>query len=207
MSHITAITEQKRRPNRRSVFIDSEFAFGCSVNVVARFRLRTGMPIDATLRRQIEEGQLRQEAMDDAMRLIARRMQSERELRTKLSRKDHGPVVVDAVLSELKRLGYVDDEQFARNRAAEQARVKKHGKQRALQELIRAGVGRPMAERAVAEVYRDVDPRSAAVDVAAKKATSLARLDPLVARRRLTGFLQRRGFDYFRSKRCDLSIG
>ena len=38
MPTITKIDEQKRRANRRSIYIDGEFAFGCNVNVVARFR-------------------------------------------------------------------------------------------------------------------------------------------------------------------------
>lgn len=196
MPTITRIEPQRRRPNRRSVYVDGRFAFGCNLNVVARFRLREGMDIDDALRQQIEAGEVRQEAFDHAVRLIGGRMQSERELRTKLGRREYGPAVVDAVVVDLKRLGYVNDEQFARNKASDQARAKRHGKQRAVRELMKSGVARPTAERAVAEAYADVDPRSAAAEVAAKKAASLTRLDPPAARRRLIGFLQRRGFDY-----------
>ena len=196
MPTITRIEPQKRRPNRRSVYVDGQFAFGCNVNVVARFRLREGMSLDDEQRRQIEAGEVRQEAFDHAMRLIGGRMQTERELRTKLGRRAHGPAVVDAVIADLKRLGYVDDARLAQTRAADQARVKRHGKQRAVQELVKSGVARPTAERAVAEAYQGVDPRAAAAEVAAKKAASLKRLDPLTAKRRLVGFLQRRGFDY-----------
>lgn len=196
MPTITRIEEQKRRKNRRSVYIDGEFAFGCNVNVVARFRLREGMSIDDALRRQIEEGEVQQEAFDHATRLLGMRMQSERELRTKLGRRDYGPAAVDAVIDNLKRLGYVNDEQFARGKAADQAKVKKVGRQRAIQELCRSGIDRSTAERAAAEAYADVDPRAAALEVARKRAASLARYDAVTARRRLVGFLQRRGFDY-----------
>ena len=196
MPTITRIEPQKRRPNRRSVYVDGQFAFGCNVNVVARFRLREGMSLDDEQRRQIEAGEVRQEAFDHAMRLIGGRMQTERELRTKLGRRAYGPAVVDAVIADLKRLGYVDDARLAQTRAADQARVKRHGKQRAVQELVKSGVARPTAERAVAEAYQGVDPGAAAAEVAAKKAASLKRLDPLTAKRRLVGFLQRRGFDY-----------
>jgi regulatory protein len=196
MPTITRIEPQKRRPNRRNVHIDGAFAFGCNVNVVARFRLREGMAIDEALRRQIEEGQVQQEAFDQAMRLISGRMQSERELRTKLRRREYGETVVEAVIANLRRQGYVDDERLALDRAAQQANVKKVGRQRAIQELCKAGVARPTAERAAARVYADLDPRAAAVEVATKRAASLRRYDELTARRRLIGFLQRRGFDY-----------
>lgn len=196
MPTITRIETQQRRPNRRSVFIDSEFAFGCNVNVVARFRLRQGMVIDASLRRRIEEGEVQQEAFDEALKLIRRRMHSERELRTKLGRKEYGRGVIDAAIANLKRLGYVDDERFAQDRAANQARVKKVGRQRAIQELRKVGVSASVAERATQEVYEAIDPRESALALAQKKAPSLSRLDALTAKRRMIGFLQRRGFDY-----------
>ena len=196
MPTITRIEEQKRRKNRRNVYIDNEFAFGCNVNVIARFRLREGMNIDADLRRQIEEGEVQQEAFDHATRLLGQRMQSERELRTKLGRKDYGPGVIDAVIENLKRLNYVDDAKFAESRAKDQATLKKHGRARAVQELMKAGIARELADKATAEAYGEVDPRESAVEVATKKAASLSRYDTDTARRRLIGFLQRRGFDY-----------
>ena len=196
MPKVTAINPQRRRPERRSVFIDGDFAFGCNVNVVARFRLREGMAIDADLRRQIEEGEVKQEAFDHALRLIGQRMQSERELRQKLGRREYGPGVIDAVVEDCKRLGYLDDAKFAAARAADAANLKKHGRQRAVQELLAKGVERGVAETAADAAYEDVDPIEAAVALAEKRRPSLARLDRPAAVRRLSGYLQRRGFDF-----------
>ena len=196
MPKVTAINPQRRRPERRSVFIDGDFAFGCNVNVVARFRLREGMAIDADLRQQIEAGEVKQEAFDHALRLIGQRMQSERELRTKLGRKEYGPGVIDAVVEDCKRLGYLDDAKFAAARAADAANLKKHGRQRAVQELLAKGVERGTAENAADEAYEDVDPVEAATALAEKRRPSLARLDRPAAVRRLSGYLQRRGFDF-----------
>lgn len=195
MAVITRISEQ-RRGNRRNVFIDGDFAFGCNVNVVARFRLREGMAIDDALRREIELGEVKQEAFDHALRLVGQRRQSERELRTKLSRKEYGPAVIDAVLEDLARLGYVDDDRYAEVRAGDSARIKKHGPQRARAELIAKGVRSDTAERAVTQAYEEVDQLAMATQLARKRAPSLARLEPEAARRRLVGFLQRRGFDF-----------
>jgi regulatory protein len=64
-------------------------------------------------------------------------------------------------------------------------------------ELIRAGVKKDVADAALDEVYDDKsDSLAAARLLAEKKAPSLKKLDPLTARRRLAGMLQRRGFDY-----------
>jgi regulatory protein len=45
-------------------------------------------------------------------------------------------------------------------------------------------------------VYETTDTMAVARELARKQAPRLKRLDPQVARRRLVGMLQRRGFDY-----------
>ena len=196
MPTITQISEQKRRKNRRNIYIDNAFAFGCNVNVVARFRLREGMEINDELRKQIELGEVKQEAFDAALRLVGQRRQSERELRQKLGRKEFGEAVVEAVLEDLKRLGYLDDAKYAEVRASDSVRIKKHGPGRAKSELMGKGIDASTAEKAVAEAYEEVDEVAMATELAMKKKPSLMRLEPDAAKRRLIGFLQRRGFDF-----------
>jgi regulatory protein len=193
---ITQINEQKRRPNRRSVYLDGAFAFGCNLNVIARFRLREGMQLTAEQVGAIQLGAVKQECFDDAMRSLERRLHSGAELRRKLLRKEYGETVVDAVLEDLVRLGYVNDEQFARTRALSAAQHKHHGRRRARVELMNAGVKGEVADRALADVYAEHDSTAVARNLAQKQASRLRKLDPMTARRRLVGMLQRRGFDY-----------
>lgn len=196
MPVVTKIVEQKRRPNRRNVYLDGAFAFGLSDNVVARFRLREGMTLSDEEVRQIADGEVRQECFDHAMRHLQSRLHSHAELRRKLVRREYGETVIDAVLADLARLGYLDDAQFAKTKALSLAEHKHHGRRRAYVELIRSGVEKDLADAALNDVYEQTDSLAAARMLAEKKAASLKRLDPLVARRRLAGMLQRRGFDY-----------
>lgn len=196
MPTITRIAEQRRRPNRRSVYLDGAFAFGCNLNVVARFRLREGLELTAEQVAEIQRGEVRQECLDDALASIGRRPHGRAELGKKLARKEYGDAVVAGVLDDLARLGYLDDEQFAKGRALSAARHKHHGKRRARQELTRAGVDAETADKVLADVYDAHDSLAVARDLARKQAPRLRKLDPQVARRRLVGMLQRRGFDY-----------
>lgn len=195
MAIVTKITQQKRSPNRRNIYLDGKFAFGCHVNVVAKFRLRPGMELDADQLRQIEQGELWQECFDAAIRLLGRRLHSRSELAGKLSRHWTGTLVAD-VLDELSRLGYVDDRRFAAAKAMACAQHKRHGRRRALMELLKAGVKPDLAKEAVREAYEQHDSTQTALELARKAAGRLRKLDPAVARRRLAGMLQRRGFDY-----------
>jgi regulatory protein len=196
MAVITDIKEQKRRPNRRNVFLDGSFAFGCNVNVVARFRLRRGMQLDERQLREIELGEVKQECFDAAMRLLSQRLHSRSELKRKLGRREWGDTVIEAVLDDLTRLAYVDDERFAKAKTLSAAQHKHHGRRRALMELIKAGVKPDVADRAVRGVFDGLDSTGMARELARKQSPRLKRLDPAVARRRLAGMLQRRGFDY-----------
>lgn len=196
MPSITQITEQKRRANRRNVYIDGAFAFGVNENVVARFRLRVGLQLTPDQVAEIAAGEVRQECFDQAMQYLQRRMHSRAELARKLAKREYGQAVVDSVLGQLERLGYVDDAKFAQGRARSAAEHKHHGRRRAMMELRKAGVKGDVADKVLADVYDSQDSVSVARELARKKAPGLKKLEPIVARRRLVGMLQRRGFDY-----------
>jgi regulatory protein len=197
MPIITQIIEQKRRANRRNVYLDGTFAFGCNLNVIAKFRLREGMQIDQPQLDAILRGEVKQGCFDAAMRFLQTRLHSTSEIRRKLTRQEWGESVIDETIADLTRLGYLNDEQFAKTKALSAAQHKHHGKRRAFAELMRAGVKGDVAQRALSEIYRDpADSTAIARELAMKQAPRLRKLDPLVARRRLVGMLQRRGFDY-----------
>ena len=196
MPQVTRIDIQKRRPNRRNVYLDGAFAFGCNVNVVAKFRLREGMTLSEEQVEAIRHGEVRQECFDKAMEAIGSRLHSRSELHRKLTRGEYGEEVVTAVLDDLVRLGYVDDERFAKTKALSAAQYKHHGRRRAFMELRRAGVTGEVADKALSDVYSEHDSTAVARQLAEKQAARLKKLDPVVARRRLVGMLQRRGFDY-----------
>lgn len=196
MPVITKILEQKRRASRRSVHLDGKFAFGCNINVIAKFKLKEGMSLSAEQVEAILQGAVRQECFDAAMKFLQRRMHSRDELRRKLTHQEYSAAMVDDVVEDLARLGYVDDQRFAKTKALSAAQHRQHGRRRAMVELMRAGVENETARRAVEDVYEATDSLAIARRLAEKKAASLKRLDPQVARRRLAGMLARRGFEY-----------
>ena len=172
------------------------FAFGVNLNVVAKFMLREGMVLTEEQVKQIETGEVRQECFDQAMGYIEGRLHSRKELHRKLMRREYGEGIINGVLDDLERLGYVDDARFAQTKALSAAQYKQHGRRRAYMELLKSGVKSDVADKALNDVYEQHDSLSVVRELARKKAGSLKRLDPQVARRRLVGMLQRRGFDY-----------
>jgi regulatory protein len=182
--------------NRRSVFLDGIFAFGCNLNVIARFRLREGLELSPEEIEKIQQGEVRQECFDAAMRYLESRLHSRAELKRKLLRKEMGPAIIDGVLDDLQRMNYIDDARFAAAKAASAAKHKHHGPRRAMAELLRAGVKSDVAKKATAEIYEASDSLAIAMNLAERQSARLKKLDPQVARRRLMGMLMRRGFDF-----------
>jgi regulatory protein len=130
------------------------------------------------------------------MRFLQTRLHSRSELQRKLKRQEWGDAVINEVLDDLARMGYLDDARFAKTKALAAAEHKKHGKRRAYVELIKSGVNGSVAARALEDVYEPLDSTRVARELAMKQRDRLLKLDPLVARRRLFGMLQRRGFEY-----------
>lgn len=145
---------------------------------------------------QIQLGEVKQECFDKAMEYLSTRLHSRAELSKKLARREYGPAVIDAVVEDCVRLGYVNDAAYAQSKALSVAKHKHHGKRRAYMELMKAGVKAEVAKQALDTVYDAHDSVAVARKLAEKKAPTLRKLEPMVARRRLVGMLQRRGFDY-----------
>jgi regulatory protein len=196
MPIITKIVEQKRRSNRRSVYLDGRFAFGCNVNVVARFRLVEGQTLSADQIEAIQNGAVRQECFDHAIKSLERRLHTRAELSTKLKKQEYPMSVIESVLDQLTEMNYVNDQRFAETRAEQTATYKHHGRNRAMMELAKKGVARETARQAVEKVYESHDSAAMARELVRKKYRILQRLGPVIARRRLYGMLLRRGFDF-----------
>lgn len=130
---------------------------------------------------------------DRALRLLAARSRSREELRRRLVRAGYPEADVHAALEDLREVGLVDDERFAREVAARQIGGRLAGDRAAVGALRRAGVDAELAQRAVGEAGGE-DEESRAERLARARIGRFTDLDRERAYRRLAGFLQRRGY-------------
>ena len=99
-------------------------------------------------------------------------------------------------MEHLFRLGYVDDRKFSCQWAASRARLRGYGRHRIEQELRQKGVDKETIREAIAETIPREDERENARRVAEKKLSSMKGLEPEARKRRLAGFLERKGFPH-----------
>jgi len=93
----------------------------------------------------------RKRAEEKAYRLLARRAHSEKELRAKLRGGGFSEPVVDAVLEKCRELGYLNDGNYARQRARDLAVNRLAGDRRIAFDLRERGISEELARQAIAE--------------------------------------------------------
>jgi len=135
-------------------------------------------------------------AKNIAYRYLSYRPRSHAEVVKKLRDQGFGDDTVRTVLSNLIRLQYVDDERFADQWAQSRVRLRGLGRRRIERELRDKGVDRETARRALDGVLTadlEIETARRAVE---RKLASMRALDRETRRRRLAGFLERKGFSF-----------
>ena len=179
------------------MLVDGRRAAVLSAEGVQRLGLHTGDEWTPALaeRAGAEAEALR--VFDRALAMLASRGRSVKEMRLALLRKREPEPLVNAAIARLLALGALNDELFARQFA--RSRLLRGGvsTRRIQGELARRGVERAAVDAAIAEVREEeqIDPADSLRRVAAKKFSSMSKLDPPTRRRRLFAFLMRRGYD------------
>jgi regulatory protein len=99
--------------------------------------------------------------LEYAVKSLASRMKSERDLRRLMSARaepgDEGRQAMDGVIAKLKELGYLSDERFAADYTRLRQENEKFGRRRVQQGLMQKGVASATVNEAVGKAYEEVD--------------------------------------------------
>jgi regulatory protein len=188
---ITAIEKQRRR-QRANLYLDGRYAFSLSLELLAQAGLHEGDPLSSQQVDSLRQVDVRHQAHQAALRLLAYRPRSEAEIRQRLARRGLPPQVVQETIARLREQGLLSDAAFARFWVESRNQNSPRGRRLLWRELSAKGIERETARQAIAVVAED----DAALRAAQKKACQLQAQDYTVFRRRLADFLLRRGFSY-----------
>ena len=135
------------------------------------------------------EDELIDRAVQTGLRFISYRPRSRQEVRLRLGRRFSGGTV-ERALARLQERGYLDDAAFARFWRESREAHRPRSAALVRRELAQHGVGRDVAEEAVA----GLDDEANAYRAGLGRLRLLEGLDYVPFRRRLEGYLKRRGF-------------
>jgi len=187
---ITALEIQKRDKDRISIYLDGEFAFG--LPIVDAARLHKGQVLSEQEIARLRGIDDLSRALDQAVRLLARRPYSSAEILRHLGSKQVAEPVIEEVLAKLEQLGYVDDRAFAQYWIENRDQFGPRGPRALRYELHQKGVSDAIIQAALDKM----DPHDSAYRAAQAQVRRLRGLSQQEFRNRLGSFLARRGFDY-----------
>ena len=188
---ITALTVQKRNPDRVNVYLDGEFAFGLSRIVAAwleQGRSLSQQEIEELVRKDTSEV-----AFQKAIKLLDYRPRTGQEIRQKLHQKGFEPGQIEQVVERLISTHLIQDEKFAALWVESRNQFRPSSQRVLRYELRSKGIDEEIIEEALQGSVEDLE---LAQRAAQKMVRRLANLDWQEFRKKLSAFLARRGFSY-----------
>mgnify|MGYP001453145750 CR=1 FL=1 len=179
---ITALVVQKRNKERVNVYLDGEFAFGLAM--IEALKLHKGQTLSDEEIERLRALDEVETAHERALNLLTYRPRSAEEVRRKLreSKKNFSETAIEKTIQRLEQAGLLDAKAFSRYSGENWEKLPPRR--------------RRTLHRDADEPLVDVDEEDAAYRGGRAKARRYAQADEETFRRRLGGYLARRGFPY-----------
>lgn len=190
MKKITAITAQKKNPNRVNIYLDGEFAFALA-RITAAW-LKTGDLLNDEKIAKLQAEDSKERAYQQAMLFLSYRARSEKEIRQNLLKHEYSEDVVEGTLQRLRESGLANDNEFARAWVENRSTFRPRSRRALTMELRQKGLDEETVKQAVA----NVDENALAYETAQKRAPRFKDLEWNEFRKKLSDHLARRGFPY-----------
>lgn len=190
------------------VHLEGGEPFEVRLEALERCRLGVGDRLSEDGRRELADVDADVRVREAALRLLSHRARTRRELETRLRQKGFPATRIRPCLDALEGKGLLDDEAVAAAFVRDRLRHRPRGRPRLVSELRAKGVETDLAMAAIDRVFEDEEVSDAALAresaeawLARQGAAILEALGPDAdtpqrekARRRLYGYLSRRGF-------------
>jgi regulatory protein len=188
---ITRITQQKRRKDRFSIYIDNAYRLSLSQSQLADAGLRSGDTITEEQIAKLLAASETGKALDQAYGYLAYRNRSRQEVLTYLRRKGYDDELASQLIAELERRHLINDDQFAADWVEMRQELSPRSRRQLTAELRQKGIA-PVAIEAALQP----------IDAAAETTTIITLINQKQLRRRyperqkLTNYLAGKGFSF-----------
>jgi regulatory protein len=183
-----------RDPSIVLVDIEGAGTYRLSAETSQKLALSEGSEIDGNLLARIDDAASIRDGTLALVRLLQRRLRSRAELQGALRRRGLSGAHMTAVIADLARAGWIDDARFARAWIEDRLALRPKGARALRAELRARGVAAEVIEASLDTLLSQDREAVIALDQAKRRLERLSRLPAEVARRRLVGWLRRRGF-------------
>lgn len=209
---ITSIQAVPELPSHQHLFLNDTPFVVIHTSLVEKFGLRIGLEIEAEIIEKLIAADEVMRAKNHALRLLREKndhratdasedprptgkpkIYTKNEMEQRLAREGFSAKAIETSIEELIHSGHIRDRKYAENWIVRRQKSNPRGKTLLKKELVNKGIDRETAEQVVANVETE-DEMKVALQIAQKRMKQYTGLPIHVAKRRLHGFLARRGF-------------
>lgn len=195
---VTKIELQKKNKNRVNVYLDGEYAFSCSTELIYTEKINMGDKLDLQkLKRLIEEDDYIK-CKNDSLNVLEKTYKTENEIRNKLVVKGYEEATINKVMAFLKEYNFLDDSKFCDLYIKEKLRTQSRNKIK--YDLIRRGIEERLVKEKL-ETVKDIQENveeSSIFELARKKYEIVKKneADKRKQYKKMSEFLLRKGYSW-----------
>lgn len=195
---VTKIELQKRNKNRVNVYLDGEYVFSCSAELIYTEKINMGDKLDLLkLKRVIEEDDYIK-CKNDSLKIIEKTYKTENEMKNKLILKGYDEAIINKVMAFLKEYNFIDDSKFCDLYIKEKLRAQSRNKIK--YDLIRRGIEEKLIKEkleSVRDIQEDIEV-SSIFEIARKKYEIVKKneSDKRKQYKKMSEFLLRKGYSW-----------
>lgn len=195
MNIITKIEVQKRNKDRSNIYIDNEYAFSLSNELVYKEGLKTDEKINIEEIKVIAKEDNYLKCKNAALRIVEKSYKSEKELRDKLLLKGYENDEIEKSINFLKEYNFISDNNYTRMYVKDKSKIQ--GKKKIKYDLMKKGINENIIEEEISNIDRDEE-RETAYNLAEKKYKTIAKRegDKFKLSQKLYRYLLSKGYDY-----------
>lgn len=193
MPQITKIKPQKNK-KRVNIYLDGKFGFGLNLESFVKFGLKVEQELsEKKIEKIVKEAEF-QKVLEKLLKFATLRPRSEKEIDDWLRKHKVHKSLHKSLFNRLKRLNLVDDLSFTKWWVEQRASFRPRGERALRSELWKKGIAREAVEEVLSEIK--IDEEKVARKLLEDKKYKWENLPTLEARKKMSDFLARKGFDW-----------
>ena len=187
----------KKGKNDVTIYFDNDSVMFLAVEVFLKSGLKKGDDISEDRFSLLIEQNKLFHIKQKAFRLLGRRQHSTSELKRKLWNKDYEQKLIDEVIEDLNKNGYLNDIEFIRAFVAEKSKTKNWSTKKIKNELFKRGISSRLIDEIMNQRSKEEDIESAMKLAKIKyKVLQKRNSEPKELQNKLSAYLFSKGFDY-----------
>lgn len=195
MNIITKIEVGKRNKERVNIYIDEEYAFSISAELIYKENIKVKDKIDVDSLKKLADEDNYIKCKNAALKTIERTYKSEKELAQKLALKGYDDHIINRTINFMKEYNLLNDNNYATMYVKDKSR--NIGKKKIKYSLLQKGIDEEIIESELEKINND-EVKAIVYEMALKKYKVFSKRenDNYKLTQKLYRFLMGKGYDY-----------